>query len=77
VAAQAQVFLWISQEKLSRCEPVDVGWFSHENPFKFDVHHFRYHEITLRFWGDTPSVLPYCLAANNIENTLSIGLDNV
>jgi selenocysteine lyase/cysteine desulfurase len=70
-------FLWVSQDSLSRCEPVDVGWFSHENPFEFDVKSFRYHESALRFWGGTPSVLPYCLAANSIENTLSIGLDNI
>jgi len=70
-------FLWISRENLSRCEPVDVGWFSHENPFEFDVRDFRYHPSALRFWGGTPSVLPYCLAANSIENALAIGIDNI
>ena len=70
-------FLWLRRDQLEICNPVDVGWFSHENPFEFDAKDFRYHATALRFWGGTPSVLPYCLAANSIKTSLSIGIDNI
>jgi len=70
-------FLWLKRENIARCNPIDVGWFSHQNPFEFDIEHFSYHPSALRFWGGTPSVLPYCLAANSINNSLAIGLDKI
>lgn len=60
-------YLWVHPERLDECEPVDVGWFSHENPFEFDIHHFKYHPSALRFWGGTPSVAPFVLAAHSIN----------
>ena len=68
-------FLWLRRDNLNDCNPIDVGWFSHENPFEFDAQDFRYHPSALRFWGGTPSVLPYCLAANSIKTSLTMGID--
>jgi kynureninase len=51
-------FPWIDAERLAECEPADVGWFSHENPFEFDIHDFRYAGDALRFWGG-PVVLNF------------------
>jgi kynureninase len=34
-------FLWVNPEMIERCAPVDVGWFSHEDPFEFDIRTFR------------------------------------
>jgi kynureninase len=68
-------FLWVNPAIVNRCEPVDVGWFSHANPFEFDIHSFRYAQGPLRFWGGTPSIIPYVLAANSIELITNIGVD--
>lgn len=70
-------YLWVSQAQLSHCQPKDVGWFSHQNPFEFDIHHFAYHETALRFWGGTPSIAPYVLAAHSIGWFNEFGIKNV
>ncbi|WP_105188688.1 aminotransferase class V-fold PLP-dependent enzyme [Pseudoalteromonas sp. T1lg48] len=70
-------YLWLSNEQLPSCEPKDVGWFSHANPFEFDIHHFAYHDSALRFWGGTPSVAPYVLAAHSINWFNDFGVDKV
>lgn len=68
-------FLWLNESRLATSLPLDVGWFSHEDPFEFDVHEFRYHPSALRFWGGTPSVAPFVVAANSIELHNSIGIE--
>ena len=70
-------FLWVGDRVLHECEPTDVGWFSHADPFEFDIHRFRYAESALRFWGGTPAVLPYAVAANSIETMLGIGIERI
>ncbi|TKB47142.1 aminotransferase class V-fold PLP-dependent enzyme [Thalassotalea mangrovi] len=60
-------YLWINEQHLDSCQPVDVGWFSHENPFEFDIHHFKYHPTAMRFWGGTPSIAPYAIAAHTLK----------
>jgi len=66
-------YLWINPAILPECQPQDVGWFSHENPFEFDIHDFRYHPTALRFWGGTPSIAPYAIAAHSIQYFANIG----
>jgi selenocysteine lyase/cysteine desulfurase len=70
-------FLWVDPERLPDCEPTDVGWFSHENPFEFDINDFRYAGDALRFWGGTPSVQPYVTARNSIDVLHGIGIETV
>jgi kynureninase len=65
-------YLWVHPNQMESCEPKDVGWFSHDNPFEFDIHNFRYHQGALRFWGGTPSVAPFILAAHSIHYTNQI-----
>lgn len=67
-------FLWVNPERIAACEPTEVGWFSHSNPFEFDIHHFEYAGDALRFWGGTPSVAPALVAAHAIESLLDLGL---
>lgn len=38
-------------ELIADIEPIDVGWFSHENPFAFDVRDFRYAPDARHFLG--------------------------
>jgi selenocysteine lyase/cysteine desulfurase len=66
-------FLWVNEADIQQFRPLDVGWFSHENPFEFDITHFRYAPDARRFWGGTPSVLPTIVARAGIEQIGAIG----
>ena len=70
-------FLWASDRALEQSRPLDVGWFSHSDPFEFDIHHFRYARDALRFWGGTPSILPLVQARHSIAALLDIGVDAI
>jgi selenocysteine lyase/cysteine desulfurase len=70
-------FLWVNPAVAERLEPLDVGWFSHENPFEFDIRRFRYAPGALRFWGGTPSVLPYAVATAGLEAIRKLGVEQV
>lgn len=70
-------FLWVTPTLIEELEPSDVGWFSHQNPFEFDINHFEYSEDSNRFWGGTPSVLPYVCASNSITLLHQIGIENI
>jgi selenocysteine lyase/cysteine desulfurase len=70
-------YLWINSKRLPFCHPRDVGWFSHENPFEFDIHNFRYRDSALKFWGGTPSVAPYVVAGHSISYFNNIGINKV
>ncbi len=70
-------FLWVSDAALMATNPIDVGWFSHANPFEFDIHNFRAAEDASRFWGGTPSVLPFAQAAYSIGRILEIGVETI
>jgi kynureninase len=54
-----------------------VGWFSHADPFEFDITHFDFRPGALRFWGGTPSVLPYAVAAAGIGVLSDIGVERI
>lgn len=56
-------FLYAANHVLPQCNPVDVGWFSHENPFEMDILQFRLAGDSMRFFGGTPSPAPF-VAAN-------------
>jgi kynureninase len=70
-------FLWINPETMSEYIPLDVGWFSHEDPFAFNIHEFRPAADARRFWGGTPSVLPFAMARHGIDAIVKIGLEVV
>ncbi len=68
-------FMWVSEGCLDTLEPRDVGWFSHADPFEFKLDDFRYHDSALKFWGGTPSILPFSVASAAIEHALERGID--
>jgi hypothetical protein len=70
-------FLWVRHELIEQLQPVQVGWFSHADPFAFDIRDFRYADDARRFWGGTPAPAPCVLAASGIETVLGIGQDAV
>jgi len=70
-------YLWIRPDLIATLEPVDVGWFSHENPFEMDIHSFRYADDARRFWGGTPSVAPFVIAAASLRHIHGLGVENI
>lgn len=70
-------FMWLNPALLNNLQPLDVGWFSHQNPFAFDIHHFRYASDARRFWGGTPSILPYMIARRAIEQIKALGVAQI
>lgn len=70
-------WLWVADALTDRSRPTDVGWFSHEQPFEFDIHDFRDASDALRFWGGSPTVLPFLVAAHSIGVIDAIGVDKI
>jgi kynureninase len=70
-------FLYIAPEHISALKPEHLAWFSHENPFEFDIRDFRPASSALRFWGGTPAIAPYCMAAAAIQTVLRFGVDKL
>ncbi|MGI0118630.1 aminotransferase class V-fold PLP-dependent enzyme [Zooshikella sp. RANM57] len=67
-------YLILKHDRLSLLEPTDVGWFSHQDPFEFDITHFAYANDALRFMGGTPSIQSFAVAASAIRQLTAIGL---
>ena len=53
-------FLWVRADLIRALEPINAGWFSHADPFAFDIRDFRYADDARRFWGGTPAVRRAC-----------------
>lgn len=70
-------WLWVNPDRIQELQPLDVGWFSHAEPFAFDIEDFRYAGDARRFWGGTPSVAPYVAAMAGIEAIAATGVDTV
>lgn len=70
-------FLWSNSQGNTQFYPSEVGWFSHQNPFEFDINHFEYAADAKRYWGGTPSVLPFIMAKASIELLTSIGIQKI
>lgn len=70
-------FLWLRPELCAQLEPTDVGWFSHANPFEFDIHHFEPAADARRFWGGTPDVAPFVLATQSLRELQGIGVPSI
>jgi kynureninase len=67
-------FLWANPAHVAQYEPMDVGWFSHADPFAFDARNFRYVGNARRFWGGTPSVLPFAGAIAGLRCIQELGV---
>ncbi|RBP53429.1 aminotransferase class V-fold PLP-dependent enzyme [Arenicella xantha] len=70
-------YLWVDQNLITQLKPHDLGWFSHKDPFEFDINHFEYADNSNRFWGGTPSVMPYIAATHSIELLTKIGIETI
>lgn len=70
-------FLWANPKSVQDLAPQDVGWFSHQQPFEFDINNFEYAQDSNRFWGGTPSVAPYIVASHSIDHIAEIGVSAI
>lgn len=70
-------FLWLRPDVAGKLEPDDVGWFSHVDPFEMDIHSFRYAPDARRFWGGTPAVASYVVAAASLRAIHEIGVESI
>lgn len=70
-------WLWANRDTAARAAPLDVGWFSHANPFEFDIHNFQYAEGAARYAGGTASVAPLAGASAAHEILSARGVDNI
>lgn len=70
-------FLWVRPELCAQLQPTDVGWFSHADPFEFDIHHYEAAPDARRFWGGTPDVAPFVIAAQSLRELGAIGIDRI
>jgi kynureninase len=70
-------FMFIEAAQIVKLNPDPVGWFSHQNPFEFDITHYVAATNARRFWGGTPSVASYVAACASINMMLDIGVAQV
>lgn len=70
-------FMFVKASDIGQLNPDPVGWFSHQNPFEFDINHYAPASNARRFWGGTPNVSSYVMARASIEMILEIGVENV
>jgi len=70
-------FMYVKDALLPSLEPDPIGWFSHENPFEFDIENYRAAQDAKRFWGGTPSIAPYVIATASINTLLMLTLPAV
>lgn len=70
-------WLWADPDVAGRCAPLDVGWFSHADPFEFDIHHFEYAPGAARYTGGTPSIAPLAGACAAHEIIAARGVDTI
>jgi kynureninase len=70
-------FLWVRSDVLPELRPIDVGWFSHARPFELDIDCFEYAADARRFWGGTPSVLPFAVATAGLEVIHGVGIERI
>ncbi|KTE10108.1 aminotransferase class V-fold PLP-dependent enzyme [Sphingopyxis sp. H115] len=70
-------WLWVAPHDRSTLDPMERGWWSHENPFEMNIHDFRYAPDARRWWGGTPDVAPFILSTAGIEAIAGIGVDAI
>lgn len=70
-------YLWVRPELQDSLQPSNVGWFSHAEPFEMNIRSFRYAPGAQRFWGGTPSVAPFVIAAGSLQLINEIGIERI
>lgn len=70
-------WLWVAPRDRIALDPMERGWWSHENPFEMDIRDFRYAPDARRWWGGTPDVAPFILSTAGIGEIAAIGVSAI
>jgi len=70
-------YCYIKRELIERFEPRLCGWFSHEEPFAFELDRIRYRKDAMRYMGGTPSVPALYSSAPGREIVRKIGIPRI
>ncbi|QHJ11933.1 Kynureninase [Paraglaciecola mesophila] len=70
-------FMWVNPAHIEELRPKQLGWFSHQDPFEFNIEHFAYAQDAKRFWGGTPNILPYASALVGLQQINQIGQQTI
>ena len=70
-------WLWVNPARTMDFTPANVGWFSHESPFEFDIRDFRYAPDARRFWGGSPAIASAVLATAGIRLMHETGIASI
>ena len=70
-------WLWVAPHDRTALDPMERGWWSHDNPFEMDIHAFRYAPDARRWWGGTPDVAPFILSMAGIAEIAAIGIEAI
>ncbi|HEU4338919.1 MAG TPA: aminotransferase class V-fold PLP-dependent enzyme [Planctomycetota bacterium] len=70
-------YCYIKRDLIGRFEPRLCGWFSHEEPFAFELDRIRYRKDAMRYMGGTPSVPALYSSAPGREIVRTIGIPRI
>jgi kynureninase len=70
-------YCYIRKDLISRFEPRLCGWFSHDQPFAFELDRIRYRKDVMRYMGGTPSVPALYSSAAGRAIVAKIGVDRI
>jgi len=70
-------YLYVRPDLREKLTPAVTGWFTHENPFAFDVEHHRLAHSPWRFATGTPDIPAIYAARPGLENVLEAGVENI
>ena len=70
-------FLWANQKSVAEFMPMDIGWFSAENPFALQGDKFQYAANASRFLGGTPAIIACLIARNSMDVMNEIGIEKI
>jgi kynureninase len=70
-------YCYIRKDLIAKFEPRLCGWFSHEEPFAFELDRIRYRKDAMRFMGGTPSVPALYASAAGRSIVAKIGVERI
>ena len=70
-------YCYIRRDLIPRFQPRLCGWFSHEEPFAFELDRIRYRADAMRYMGGTPSVPALYSSAPGRKLVREIGVERI